>query len=89
LCGALAARITGGPLEVWLLVGGLISFFAQLGDFAESVIKRQYGVKDTSGFVPGHGGVMDRVDGLGIVCVVAVLVFLIEPGVPSLLGLSV
>ncbi|MEM8616202.1 MAG: phosphatidate cytidylyltransferase, partial [Pseudomonadota bacterium] len=46
LCGALAARITGGPLEVWLLVGGLISFFAQLGDFAESVIKRQYGVKD-------------------------------------------
>ncbi len=88
LCGALAARITGGDFVVWLLVGGLISIVAQLGDLFESSMKRQYGIKDSSGLMPGHGGLMDRVDGLGLVCVVTVVAFSIAPSLVAILGLS-
>ncbi|MEL7284542.1 MAG: phosphatidate cytidylyltransferase, partial [Pseudomonadota bacterium] len=88
LCGLLAARITGGDEVTWLIVGGLISVFAQFGDLFESSMKRSYGIKDSSGMVPGHGGLLDRVDGLGMVCVVMVLVFLFAPSLVTVLGLS-
>lgn len=88
LCGLLAARITGGDMLLWAISGGFISLFAQLGDLMESSLKRQYGIKDSSGLVPGHGGLLDRVDGLGVVCVVTVLVFLFAPTLVDLLGLS-
>ena len=88
VCGALAARITGGDLWSWLVFGFLLSVFAQMGDLVESRIKRRYGVKDASGLIPGHGGVMDRVDGLGIVCVAAVIVFFSLPFLTDSLGLS-
>ena len=88
LCGLLAARITGGDQVAWLIAGAVISFVAQLGDLFESSTKRRYGIKDSSGLVPGHGGLMDRVDGLGLVCVIAVLVFLFAPSLTDVLGLS-
>ncbi len=88
LCGLLAARITGGDVYVWILVGGMISIFAQLGDLFESSLKRNYGIKDSSGLVPGHGGLLDRVDGLGMVSMVAAVAFLFAPTLVAVLGLN-
>jgi phosphatidate cytidylyltransferase len=46
------------------LIALLLSIIAQIGDLGESWVKRRFGVKDSSRLIPGHGGVMDRVDGL-------------------------
>jgi phosphatidate cytidylyltransferase len=47
-----------------VLVSALLAFASQMGDIAESAIKRRMGVKDSSRLIPGHGGLMDRFDGL-------------------------
>lgn len=48
----------------WSLVGAILSVAAQMGDFFESALKRVQGIKDSSNILPGHGGVLDRVDSL-------------------------
>lgn len=88
LCGGVAARLTGGDVMTWLISGAILSILAQSGDLMESMIKRRYGVKDASGLVPGHGGVLDRVDGLGIVCIVASIALLSVPEYVVRLGLG-
>jgi len=52
-------------------IGCLLSLVAQAGDLFESAVKRRFGAKDAGTLIPGHGGVMDRVDGLAAVASVA------------------
>jgi phosphatidate cytidylyltransferase len=47
-----------------MILGGLIGAGAQLGDLAESLLKREAGVKDSGTVFPGHGGVLDRFDAI-------------------------
>ena len=47
-----------------VILGVIVGFLGQTGDFVESLIKRDMGVKDSSRFLPGHGGVLDRFDSL-------------------------
>jgi phosphatidate cytidylyltransferase len=65
IAGALFFRwllLRSMPLGHALLLGGVASALGQLGDLGESLLKRSVGVKDSGGIVPGHGGMLDRVD---------------------------
>ena len=88
LFGFLAGSFIFENAFIGLVIGAIISIVAQYGDLVESIIKRRHGVKNASALLPGHGGIMDRVDGLGMVSVVVVAVLLAFPAVPAYLGLA-
>jgi len=61
--GALFSTLAGAGTAL-ILISVLMSMTSQAGDIAESALKRRTGVKDSSALIPGHGGVMDRFDGM-------------------------
>ena len=64
LAGWAAAGLLGVPALPLVLPSAGLAIIGQFGDLAESVAKRRFGVKDSSGLIPGHGGLLDRLDGL-------------------------
>jgi phosphatidate cytidylyltransferase len=67
-----------GPL---LLLGAVLSIVSQLGDLFESAVKRRFGVKDSSHLIPGHGGLLDRLDGFVAAVVLSAIFGVLRGGV--------
>ena len=61
----------------------ILSMVSQAGDLFESAVKRRFDTKDASGLIPGHGGVMDRVDGFVVATLVAASVGVARGGMES------
>ncbi|MDA9464839.1 phosphatidate cytidylyltransferase [Bradyrhizobium sp. CCBAU 53415] len=66
-----------------LLVSAVLSVVSQLGDLFESAVKRRFGVKDSSHLIPGHGGLMDRLDGFVAAILAAWIIGFLRHGVHS------
>ena len=85
VCAALGRLGDGGMLGIspalpLVLVSAGLAIVEQFGDLAESVAKRRFGVKDSSSLIPGHGGLLDRLDGLLAVIPAVALLTLIGGG---------
>ncbi len=77
---AVAAGHGGSGLVFYALTALALTIAAQCGDLFESYVKRRFGVKDSGTIIPGHGGVMDRVDGLVAAAVMLYLICMILGG---------
>jgi len=85
MCAAIAGWAVAGALGATamlpvVLVSAGLAIVEQFGDLAESVAKRRFGVKDASGLIPGHGGLLDRLDGLLAVIPAVALLTLFSGG---------
>ena len=85
LGGLVASALAAAFVALWLggtsvlvmtLIGLVLSIVAQIGDLTESAIKRRFGLKDSSHLIPGHGGLLDRVDALLFAVLAAALLAL-------------
>jgi phosphatidate cytidylyltransferase len=84
-CAALAGWATAwvagiSPALPLVVISAGLAIIEQFGDLAESVVKRRFGVKDSSGLIPGHGGLLDRLDGLLAVIPAVALLTMIGGG---------
>jgi phosphatidate cytidylyltransferase len=80
LLGWVLSRLAQLPIELALL-SPVLAVFAQAGDFFESWLKRRAGVKDSGTLLPGHGGLLDRLDGAVSSLPIAALFILVVPAV--------
>jgi phosphatidate cytidylyltransferase len=69
-----------GKIVPIMLIGAVLSVASQLGDLFESAVKRRFGVKDSSHIIPGHGGLLDRLDGYVAAIVLAAILGLVRGG---------
>ena len=75
IIGAVMSFFIPNTSAIYLIVfGGILAVISQIGDLFESSLKRKYDVKDSGGILPGHGGMLDRLDGM---LAVAITVFLL------------
>lgn len=79
---AIAFALLGfGKLTSSVVLATVLSAVSQLGDLFESAVKRRFGVKDSSQIIPGHGGLLDRLDGFVAAIIVAALIGILRGGV--------
>jgi phosphatidate cytidylyltransferase len=92
IVGALAPALVGYAFAVALkdtspwrlaLVSVALALACQMGDLVESWVKRRFGAKDMSQMIPGHGGLLDRIDGLLFAAILAALIALRDPANPG------
>ena len=84
LAAALVVKVSGvGAILAAVLIAIALSIVAQAGDLLESSIKRRFGAKDAGSLIPGHGGLMDRLDGFVAAAVLACLIGLAHGGVDA------
>jgi phosphatidate cytidylyltransferase len=83
VAGGFAGLGIGRALPL-LFLGAVLSVAGQLGDLFESAVKRRFGVKDSSHLIPGHGGLMDRLDGLVAALVLAAVFGFLRHGVDGI-----
>jgi phosphatidate cytidylyltransferase len=81
-----AAFAAGGfGKAAWLLpIGAMLSIVSQTGDLFESAVKRRFGVKDSSHIIPGHGGLLDRLDGFVAAIVLAAILGFVRGGMDGI-----
>jgi phosphatidate cytidylyltransferase len=79
IAGGFAALGYGHAVPL-LLLAAVLSVASQLGDLFESAVKRRFGVKDSSQIIPGHGGLLDRLDGFVAAVVLAAIFGLLRGG---------
>lgn len=91
VAGTLAGAVAGGAFALligaaathWIVAGSVLGAAGLAGDLFESALKRRFGVKDASGLIPGHGGFLDRLDGLMFATALAALALWLAPGLQT------
>jgi phosphatidate cytidylyltransferase len=89
LAGGVAASVAVayasgvGELGIVAVMACVLSVLAQAGDLFESAVKRRFGAKDASHLIPGHGGLMDRLDGFLVAALAALVIGMLHQGIAA------